>query len=158
ARRGRPRRRRPGSGGPPRSSARERGGATALPRSCRGVLQVSNQPGGGRGHRFTAGCGRGGGRGAIRWQIGWPAAGPRDPSGRRRGGGCDRLAVTVSTLSPPPSERKNLLLPEQERWPLDPTRPVIQLVDVSIAFGDKQVLRGLNLEIVPGEKIGRAHV
>src|SRR5690606_26498228 len=108
-------------------------------------------PGGGRGHRFTAGCGRGGGRGAIRWQIGWPAAGPRDPSGRRRGGGCDRLAVTVSTLSPPPSERKNLLLPEQERWPLDPTRPVIQLVDVSIAFGDKQVLRGLNLEIVPGK-------
>ncbi|HLU67387.1 MAG TPA: ATP-binding cassette domain-containing protein [Kofleriaceae bacterium] len=57
----------------------------------------------------------------------------------------------MSTLSPPPSERKNLLLPEQERWPLDPTRPVIQLVDVSIAFGDKQVLRGLNLEIVPGK-------
>src|SRR5690606_8832614 len=73
------------------------------------------------------------------------------PSGRRRGGGCDRLAVTVSTLSPPPSERKNLLLPEQERWPLDPTRPVIQLVDGSIAFGAKQVLRGLNLEIVPGK-------
>jgi len=49
------------------------------------------------------------------------------------------------------SVRKNLLLPGVERWPLDLDKPVIQLVDVSLAFGDKQVLKDLNLEIVPGK-------
>ena len=48
-------------------------------------------------------------------------------------------------------QRKNLLIPDQERWPLDPTKPAIELQDVSIAFGDKQVLRGLNLQIPPGK-------
>src|SRR4051812_17758989 len=47
-------------------------------------------------------------------------------------------------------QRKNLLVPDQERWPLDPSKPVIELIDVSIAFGDKQVLKGMNLNIVPG--------
>ncbi|MDB4953700.1 MAG: hypothetical protein JWO36_1269 [Myxococcales bacterium] len=47
-------------------------------------------------------------------------------------------------------QRKNLLVPDQERWPLDPNRPVIELDDVSIAFGDKQVLKGLSLKILPG--------
>jgi phospholipid/cholesterol/gamma-HCH transport system ATP-binding protein len=47
--------------------------------------------------------------------------------------------------------RKNLLLPETERWPLDPTKPVIELRDVSIAFGGKPVLDHLNLQIVPGK-------
>jgi len=47
--------------------------------------------------------------------------------------------------------RPNLLLPGLERWPLDPARPVIELQDVWVAFGDKQVLRGLNLSIVPGQ-------
>jgi ABC-type transporter Mla maintaining outer membrane lipid asymmetry ATPase subunit MlaF len=47
--------------------------------------------------------------------------------------------------------RPNLLLPGLERWPLDPRRPVIELQDVWVAFGDKQVLRGLNLSIVPGQ-------
>ena len=50
-----------------------------------------------------------------------------------------------------PAGRKNLLLPEQARWPLDPDKPVIELVDVSLAFGDKLVLDGLNLQIVPGK-------
>jgi phospholipid/cholesterol/gamma-HCH transport system ATP-binding protein len=52
-----------------------------------------------------------------------------------------------------------LLLPTSERWPLDPDKPVIELVDVSVAFGDKQVLRGLNLKITPGQTtvvIGRS--
>ena len=52
--------------------------------------------------------------------------------------------------SPPTTPRRNLLLPQQERWPLDPTKPVIELVDVSLSFGPKQVLSGLNLAIVPG--------
>ena len=55
------------------------------------------------------------------------------------------------TAIAPPSERRNLLVPELERWPLDPTRPAIELVDVSIGFPGKQVLRGLNLQIVPGQ-------
>jgi phospholipid/cholesterol/gamma-HCH transport system ATP-binding protein len=47
--------------------------------------------------------------------------------------------------------RQNLLLPSIERWPLDPGKPVIELVDVSLSFGDKQVLRGLDLTITPGK-------
>ncbi len=46
--------------------------------------------------------------------------------------------------------RKNLLLPETERWPLDPDKPVIELIDVSIGFGGKLVLDGLDLKIIPG--------
>jgi ABC-type transporter Mla maintaining outer membrane lipid asymmetry ATPase subunit MlaF len=49
-----------------------------------------------------------------------------------------------------PAPRKNLILPNSERWPLDPDKPVIELQDVSVAFGDKQVLRGLDLKILPG--------
>ena len=50
-----------------------------------------------------------------------------------------------------PPQRKNLLLPDSERWPLDPHKPVIELDDVSVAFGDNHVLRGLSLKIVPGK-------
>jgi len=50
-----------------------------------------------------------------------------------------------------PAQRKNLLLPDAERWPLDPDRPVIELDDVSVAFGDNHVLRGLSLKIVAGK-------
>jgi len=50
-----------------------------------------------------------------------------------------------------PATRQNLLLPQLERWPLDPDKPVIELVDVSVSFGEKQVLRGLDLKIVPGK-------
>jgi phospholipid/cholesterol/gamma-HCH transport system ATP-binding protein len=50
-----------------------------------------------------------------------------------------------------PAPRKNLLLPESPRWPLDPSKPVIELENVSLAFRDKQVLRGLDLKIVPGQ-------
>lgn len=55
--------------------------------------------------------------------------------------------------APPPEAvpaRPNLLLPGQARWPLDPDKPAIELVDVSLAFGAKQVLRGLSLQIRPG--------
>lgn len=51
----------------------------------------------------------------------------------------------------PPEQRKNLLLPGIERWPLDPDKPVIELVDVHKSFGDKRVLNGLSLKIVPGK-------
>jgi ABC-type transporter Mla maintaining outer membrane lipid asymmetry ATPase subunit MlaF len=50
-----------------------------------------------------------------------------------------------------PSQRQNLLVPDAERWPLDESKPVIELIDVSIGFGDNQVLSGLNLKIVPGK-------
>src|SRR5882762_9449081 len=50
-----------------------------------------------------------------------------------------------------PAPRKNLLLPDSPRWPLDPAKPVIELDNVSLAFGDKQVLRGVDLKIVPGQ-------
>jgi len=52
--------------------------------------------------------------------------------------------------SAPPAHRTNLLVPHAERWPLDPSKPVIELIDASIAFGDNQVLDGLSLPIVPG--------
>jgi ABC-type transporter Mla maintaining outer membrane lipid asymmetry ATPase subunit MlaF len=48
-------------------------------------------------------------------------------------------------------ERHNLLLPQVERWPLDPARPVIELDDVWVAFGTKQVLQGTSLQIIPGQ-------
>jgi ABC-type transporter Mla maintaining outer membrane lipid asymmetry ATPase subunit MlaF len=56
----------------------------------------------------------------------------------------------MSTVGPP-AQRKNLLLPHLERWPLDPARPVIELDGVSISFGDKRVLDGLDLKILPGQ-------
>ncbi len=48
-------------------------------------------------------------------------------------------------------ERKNLLVPGAERWPLDQDNPLITLSDVSIGFGDNQVLDKLSLKIVPGK-------
>ncbi|MEO8701136.1 MAG: ATP-binding cassette domain-containing protein [Kofleriaceae bacterium] len=48
-------------------------------------------------------------------------------------------------------QRRNLLVPEIERWPLDPDKPVIQLVEVSKSFGDKVVLDKLSLDIIPGK-------
>ena len=53
--------------------------------------------------------------------------------------------------SSPPAARTNLLVPSAERWPLDQDKPVIELINVSIRFGVNQVLRGLNLKIVPGK-------
>jgi ABC-type transporter Mla maintaining outer membrane lipid asymmetry ATPase subunit MlaF len=47
--------------------------------------------------------------------------------------------------------RDNLLLPGSPRWPLDLDKPVIELENVSLSFGDKQVLRGLDLKIIPGQ-------
>ena len=65
----------------------------------------------------------------------------------------------MTAFIPAPAARQNLLLPDVARWPLELGRPVIELVDVSIAFGGKQVLAGLNLEIPPGRTtviIGRS--
>jgi len=56
----------------------------------------------------------------------------------------------LATAAPPP-QRKNLLLPAQERWPLDPDKPVIELHEVSVAFGEKRVLDKLSLAICPGK-------
>lgn len=50
-----------------------------------------------------------------------------------------------------PQERKNLLIPNLERWPLDPNKPVIELIDVSVAFGKLKVLDQLSLKIIPGK-------
>jgi peptide/nickel transport system ATP-binding protein len=49
-----------------------------------------------------------------------------------------------------PSPRENLLVPGQERWPVDATKPVIELVDVSVGFRGRPVLDGLDLKILPG--------
>ncbi|HEY0479834.1 MAG TPA: ATP-binding cassette domain-containing protein [Kofleriaceae bacterium] len=59
--------------------------------------------------------------------------------------------VPVADGAHPAEGRPNLLLPGRERWPLDRHRPVIELDDVWVAFGDKQVLRGLTLQIIPGQ-------
>ena len=53
-------------------------------------------------------------------------------------------------MSVQPETRKNLLLPDTERWPLDPDKPVIELIDVSISFNGMKVLDGLSLKIIPG--------
>ncbi|HRC58610.1 MAG TPA: ABC transporter ATP-binding protein, partial [Kofleriaceae bacterium] len=57
--------------------------------------------------------------------------------------------ATLGESAAPP--RQNRLLPNQERWPLDPQKPVIELDNVSIAFGGRPVLSGLSLQIVPGK-------
>ncbi len=58
-----------------------------------------------------------------------------------------------------PPARQNLLIPNLERWPLDPDKPVIELIDVSVSFGKLKVLDKLSLKIVPGKTtviIGRS--
>ncbi len=56
-------------------------------------------------------------------------------------------------------ERRNLLTQDSQRWPEDPERPVIELEDVSLSFGTKQVLTHLNLKILAGQStviVGRS--
>ncbi|MEO8703757.1 MAG: ATP-binding cassette domain-containing protein [Kofleriaceae bacterium] len=48
-------------------------------------------------------------------------------------------------------ERRNLLLPELVRWPVALDKPVIELDDVTLDFGDKRVLDGLSLSIPTGK-------
>jgi ABC-type transporter Mla maintaining outer membrane lipid asymmetry ATPase subunit MlaF len=48
------------------------------------------------------------------------------------------------------SQHQNLLVPGLERWPMDESKPAIELVDVHLAFGKNQVLKGLSLKILPG--------
>ncbi|MEL6182190.1 MAG: ATP-binding cassette domain-containing protein, partial [Myxococcota bacterium] len=50
----------------------------------------------------------------------------------------------------PPTERKNLLLPDAKRWPSDAVKPIIVLRDVWKSFGDKHILKGLNIEAHAG--------
>jgi ABC-type transporter Mla maintaining outer membrane lipid asymmetry ATPase subunit MlaF len=59
--------------------------------------------------------------------------------------------LSVSSPPPPHAEsRQNLLVPGLTPWPLDTGKPAIELIDVSISFRGRQVLRGLNLQILPG--------
>jgi ABC-type transporter Mla maintaining outer membrane lipid asymmetry ATPase subunit MlaF len=73
-----------------------------------------------------------------------PRAASADPAARASRGGTEEVGAA-------PVVRKNLLVPNAERWPLDPDKPVIELIDVWISFGQLQVLRGLNLKIIPGK-------
>jgi hypothetical protein len=53
-----------------------------------------------------------------------------------------RLAVESSFVPQSESQtetRQNLLVPHAKRWPVDETKPVIELIDVSITFGDNRV-------------------
>ncbi len=56
-----------------------------------------------------------------------------------------------TTAARPLPEVRNLLAPDVTRWPLDSTKPVIELEGVSLAFGDKRVLDDLDLAIEPGK-------
>jgi len=58
--------------------------------------------------------------------------------------------VPETAAPPSPAQQQNLLLPGQERWPMDADQPVIELIDVWVSFGENQVLKGLNLKILPG--------
>ncbi len=48
-------------------------------------------------------------------------------------------------------ERRNYLVPDAPRWPVDPARPVIQLQGVTKRFGDRVVLDGLDLDVATGK-------
>ncbi len=68
--------------------------------------------------------------------------------------GSFRMPATIQ-----PTERKNLLLPDSERWPLDERKPVIELINVYKSFGANTVINGLSLKIVPGKStviVGRS--
>lgn len=79
------------------------------------------------------------------------AGGPGgDPAAQAAHGGDGGHGGHSGTGAPPP-DRQNRLIPNLERWPLDPDKPVIELVDVSVAFGKLQVLDGLSLKITPGK-------
>lgn len=47
--------------------------------------------------------------------------------------------------------RKNLLVPDAERWPIDDAKPIIELREVTVGFGEKRVLDGFSLDIPPGK-------
>jgi len=50
-----------------------------------------------------------------------------------------------------PIERTNLLVPNVQRWAIDIAKPVIELDDVTVAFGSRLVLDGLSLKIPTGQ-------
>ena len=47
--------------------------------------------------------------------------------------------------------RTNYLVPDVDPWPLDSDEPIIELEDVYKSYGDDHVLKGLSLQITPGE-------
>jgi len=47
--------------------------------------------------------------------------------------------------------RRSLMAPNVERWPVDPSRPIVSLKNVSKGFGDKDVIRNLSLDIPTGQ-------
>ncbi len=49
------------------------------------------------------------------------------------------------------AQRQNLLLPDVPRWPKDPDKPLIELRDVHLTFGENHVLRGINLTLHAGQ-------
>ncbi len=50
-------------------------------------------------------------------------------------------------------ERRNLLLPDIERWPSDPDKPIIELQRVWKSYGGKDILKGVDLRVVAGETV-----
>ena len=48
-------------------------------------------------------------------------------------------------------QRRNLLVPDVERWGIDTGEPIVELENVHKSFGDDVVLRGLDLAIEPGK-------
>ncbi len=49
--------------------------------------------------------------------------------------------------------RKNLLLPDNVRWPSDPSQPILELRGVWKSFGEKQILKGIDLKVTAGETV-----
>ncbi len=48
-------------------------------------------------------------------------------------------------------QRKNLLVPDVDRWDVDSGEPIVELEGVHKSFGGETVLRGLDLKIEPGK-------
>lgn len=54
---------------------------------------------------------------------------------------------------PAAQERPNLLLPDLQRWPEDPDKPILELKNVSKAFEGKPILKNLSLKVCAGETV-----
>ena len=71
----------------------------------------------------------------------------------------DNEQIKACPMSAPESEkaretgsvRRNLLVPEVQRWDVASGAPIVEFKEVHKRFGDDQVLRGLNLTIEPGK-------
>jgi len=65
----------------------------------------------------------------------------------------NHLAISrkMTAILRTPIERTNLLVPNVQRWAIDIAKPVIELDDVTVAFGSRLVLDGLSLKIPTGQ-------